>query len=115
MALVAGLTVLGGALAEYYVERRAGSMTSFGDSLWWAIVTATTVGYGDLSPVTTEGRIIAVALMLVGIGVIGVFTATVASWFVEQERAPEPADADLRRRLEAIEGKLDALIRQRDV
>jgi voltage-gated potassium channel len=66
-----------------------------GDALWWAVVTATTIGYGDLSPVTVEGRLIAVVLMLTGIGVIGVFTATVASFFFEQERS-EVADLALR-------------------
>ena len=113
VALVAAITIVGGALAEYYVERRAGVMTTFGDSLWWAIVTATTVGYGDLSPVTPEGRVIAVVLMFVGIGVIGVFTATIASWFVEQE-LDEPPDADIRRRLEVIEEKLDRLLQRKD-
>ena len=115
VAAVALMTVFGGAVAEYYAERSGGGVRSFADSLWWAVVTATTVGYGDISPVTTTGRLIAVALMLVGIGVIGVFTATIASWFVEQERAPEATErARLEDRLEAIEEKLDRLLRQRD-
>lgn len=75
---------------------------------WWAVVTATTVGYGDVSPVTLEGRLIAVVLMLTGIGVIGVFTATVASLFFEQDRSEL---AEVHRRLDAIEGKLDAILR----
>jgi voltage-gated potassium channel len=54
------------------------------DALWWAIVTITTVGYGDRFPVTTEGRIIASFLMVVGVGLFGVFTGFVASWFVEE-------------------------------
>lgn len=53
------------------------------DALWWAYVTVTTVGYGDKYPVTTEGRIIAVALMTVGVGLFGTFTAFLASWFVK--------------------------------
>lgn len=114
IAVVAVLLVLGGAVAEYYVERDAGGVSSFGDSLWWAIVTATTVGYGDLSPVTPAGRAIAVVLMVVGIGVIGAFTATIASWFIEQDQAGKPHhDDDLQRRLAAIEGKLDELLRRR--
>ena len=116
VAAVAVLTVLGGAVAEYYVERGAGGVTSFGDALWWAIVTATTVGYGDLSPVTPVGRAIAVVLMIVGIGVIGAFTATVASWFIEQDRVEkQPPDDDLRERLARIEAKLDALLRRDSV
>jgi voltage-gated potassium channel len=114
VAAVALLTVLGGAVAEYYVERGAGGVTSFGDALWWAVVTATTVGYGDLSPVTPAGRVIAVVLMFVGIGVIGAFTATIASWFIEQEHAEErPGEALLHERLETIEAKLDELLRRK--
>jgi voltage-gated potassium channel len=84
------------------------SIHSFGDALWWAVVTATTVGYGDVSPTTTEGRLIAVVLMVTGIGVIGVFTATVASFFFEQDRGPSLTE--MTARLDAIEGKLDQLL-----
>jgi len=89
------------------------AIQSVGDAFWWAIVTTTTVGYGDVSPVTTEGRIIAVALMFVGIGFIGVFTATITSFFLdtggvsEQERSVE-------RRLTRIEEKLDTLASVRE-
>ena len=58
--------------------------------MWWATTTVTTVGYGDRYPVTTEGRFIAAALMVVGISVVGAVTASVATWMisqVEQERA----------------------------
>ena len=55
------------------------------EALWWAYVTITTVGYGDKFPVTTEGRMIAAALMTVGVGLFGTFTAYVASWFVEKK------------------------------
>jgi voltage-gated potassium channel Kch len=79
-----------------------------GDGIWWAIVTATTVGYGDISPVTTEGRIIAVVLMLLGIGVIGAFTATVASFFVSQDEGSEIRA--LEARLDRLEGKIDRLL-----
>jgi voltage-gated potassium channel len=57
----------------------------FGQGLWWAVVTVTTVGYGDRYPVTPFGQGVAVVLMLVGIGLIGVLTATVASYFVDQK------------------------------
>ena len=55
------------------------------DALWWAYVTITTVGYGDLYPVTTEGRLIAAVLMTIGVGLFGTFTAYVASWFVSKK------------------------------
>lgn len=55
------------------------------DSLWWAIVTLTTVGYGDVTPVTIPGRFIAFIDMLVGIGVLTLLTATVASILVEKK------------------------------
>lgn len=56
---------------------------NFFDALWWSVVTMTTVGYGDISPATEGGRIIAVIVMVTGIGLLGVFTAAVASIFVE--------------------------------
>lgn len=81
----AAILVLVGALAELDAEQDAPGATivSFGDALWWAMTTVTTVGYGDLTPVTVQGRIVAVALMLVGISVLGTVTASIAAWFVE--------------------------------
>lgn len=55
------------------------------DAIWWAFVTVTTVGYGDLYPVTSVGRLIAVAVMTCGVGLFGTFTALVASWFVDNK------------------------------
>ena len=67
------------ALAVYAVERDApGSrMNTFGDAIWWACVTLFTVGYGDIFPVTTPGRVYAVLVMLGGIAIIGVASAIV--------------------------------------
>jgi voltage-gated potassium channel len=82
----AGLAVLLGAVAVLDVERRNpdANIKTFGDALWWACTTVTTVGYGDRYPVTFQGRSIAVVLMLVGIGVVGSVTAAVAAWLVER-------------------------------
>ena len=59
------------------------NIKNFGDGIWWAITTVTTVGYGDRYPTTLEGRFIAVALMVMGISLMGVITASVAAWFVK--------------------------------
>lgn len=60
------------------------NITSFGNALWWAFVTITTVGYGDFTPLTLRGRIIACVLMLGGVAVLGVVTATLSSWIVQR-------------------------------
>ena len=60
------------------------NIETFGEAMWWAFVTVTTVGYGDFTPVTGLGRLIAVGLMIGGIALLGVVTATLASWIVER-------------------------------
>lgn len=60
---------------------------SYGDGIWWAFVTATTVGYGDLSPSSIYGRIIAAVLMLLGIGLLGSVTSTLTSYFLKEARS----------------------------
>jgi voltage-gated potassium channel len=59
------------------------NIKNFSDGLWWAVTTVTTVGYGDRYPTTTEGRFLAVLLMIMGISLVGVITASVAAWFVK--------------------------------
>ena len=59
------------------------TINSFGDGMWWAITTLTTVGYGDMYPTTTQGRYIAIGLMVSGICVLGFVSATIAAWFVK--------------------------------
>ena len=68
------------------------NITSFGDALWWACATMTTVGYGDHYPVTGGGRAVGVGLMIAGIALLGAVTATLASWFISSV-AEEAADA----------------------
>ena len=81
----AGTLFLGSWLVLLFEENAKGSnIHSYPEALWWAIVTVTTVGYGDRYPVSAGGRAVAVVLMLVGIGLIGVLTATVASVFVKE-------------------------------
>jgi len=85
-AFGAALLVYTGALATLKYEREApdSSIDNFPDALWWAVSTLTTVGYGDRTPITPGGRAVAVLLMIGGICLIGVATATVAHWIIEQ-------------------------------
>jgi voltage-gated potassium channel len=76
----------------YVVEGPENGFTSIPVSIYWAIVTVTTVGYGDMYPVTVTGRVIAVLLMIGGISLIGVITATVASWIVERVSEEDSAN-----------------------
>ncbi|MGO9877417.1 MAG: potassium channel family protein [Acidimicrobiia bacterium] len=81
----AATVVLGAWLVLLFDENAKGSnIHNYPDALWWAIVTVTTVGYGDRYPVSAGGRVVAAMLMLVGIGLIGVLTATVASVFIKE-------------------------------
>ena len=78
--MLSGASVLAGTFGMMYFEEM-----TFQDALWWSFVTATTVGYGDLSPATNAGRIIASMLMLVGIGLIGSLTSSITSFFLHTE------------------------------
>jgi len=62
------------------------------DAFWWALVTITTVGYGDKYPITTEGRVVAAILMAAGVGLFGVFSGFVASWFIGPAEAKQKID-----------------------
>jgi voltage-gated potassium channel len=96
------LLVYVAALAELDAERNYGHITNFGDALWWAFVTITTVGYGDFFPVSVTGRLVAVGVMVGGIALLGVVTATLASWIVERVSAAEFSE-DATRRSEMAE------------
>ena len=81
---VAGMTWLTAAVAFTLVEDvgQDGRLLSFFDALWWASTTITTVGYGDVFPVTAAGRIVGVVTMAVGISAFAVVTAKVAEFLV---------------------------------
>lgn len=84
-SIFAFLILIFSTIAILQVETTAaGNIKSAEDALWWAFTTITTVGYGDKFPVTTEGRIIGVILMTAAVGLFGVFTGFIASWFVEE-------------------------------
>jgi voltage-gated potassium channel len=127
LVLSAGLLIWIGSVAMLGAERGvAGSnITSFGDAVWWALVTTTTIGYGDFFPVTVTGRIVATVLMVVGISLIGVITASVAAWFVRLTTAKsdqrgeasiaknEQEIALLHHKIDTLEHKIDTLLDQR--
>lgn len=80
MLLVTIITVFLGACGISVTENK-----TFADSLWWSFVTTTTVGYGDISPSTDVGRIIASILMIIGIGFVGMLTGTIATYFLSDK------------------------------
>lgn len=92
---VIGATVMAAGLAAIAVldveqDAEGANIRTFGDALWWSAETVTTVGYGDHFPVTTQGRFIAVALMVVGIAMLGAVTASIATVLVSQVQRDEP-------------------------
>jgi voltage-gated potassium channel len=109
---VVGTLFIGAWLVLLFEERaKTSNIHNYPDALWWAIVTVTTVGYGDRYPVTEGGRIVAVILMLVGIGLIGVLTATVASVFIKEHTDANKEEfkkghADLGQQLSVISDRL---------
>jgi voltage-gated potassium channel len=101
-----GLVGFVAALAVLEAERAApdASITTFGDAVWWTITTISTVGYGDRYPVTVEGRVVAATLMVAGIALLGVVTASIAASFVENvRRAGEQVSEDVEEVSEEVE------------
>ncbi|MEW6303789.1 MAG: ion transporter [Verrucomicrobiota bacterium] len=78
------------------------------DAIWWSMSTMTTVGYGDRYPTTTEGRVIAMALMFAGVGLFGTLSGIVASLFIGTHEEESEDLKQILRRLEAIDAKLGA-------
>jgi voltage-gated potassium channel len=106
-------TLFAGAWLVLLFEKYApgSNIHTYPEALWWAIVTVTTVGYGDRFPVSGGGRTVAVILMLVGIGLIGVLTATVASVFIKEHTDASKEEfkrghADLGQQLSVISERL---------
>jgi voltage-gated potassium channel len=121
--VAAAVLVLNGAVIVYLFERHApkSNIHTLGEAVWWAVTTVTTVGYGDYTPVTAQGRVTACFVMGIGLLTLAVITAQVASSFVTQgadrtradrpqaePTAPEVTLAELDRRLARIEALLTA-------
>jgi len=99
-------------LAVLDAERGAkgASITTFGDAAWWAMTTVTTVGYGDRYPITAQGRFIAGGLMLAGIALLGIVTASLASWLIDKVRqVEEHAQAATRADVASLTAEVRAL------
>lgn len=101
----AALIIFVAALAVLDAERghRGADINSFGDALWWSATTVMTVGYGDRVPVTGAGRLVAVGLMIGGITLLGIITASIATWLLGQVRDAETTAEDY------IDARLTAL------
>jgi len=106
-ALTALATVILGGIAVASIESTPQEPWTAWDGIWWAVTTVTTVGYGGLEPHTDSGRIIASAIMLVGIGFVALFTAFIADRFVASQKETEKQILDelreIRERLERLE------------
>jgi voltage-gated potassium channel len=87
VALLTLSVVVLSALAVHYFEhlRQEANITSVWDAIWWSIVTMGTVGYGDKYPVSIGGRLVGILVILSGVGLMSLFTATIASLFVEKK------------------------------
>lgn len=105
------LLVAVGALAILDAERGSadGNIGSYPEALWWAVVTITTVGYGDLYPSTMTGRFVALALMIGGIGLIGFVTGSLATWIVERISTNDRPSQVTKEDLAALAGEIGRL------
>ena len=88
----------------FYVS--APDVRNLGDGIWWALVTITTVGYGDITPVTTLGRVVASSLMLLGLGLIATITAIVSAKFI-QNFVDHHTNDDVLEKLDEMQLELD--------
>jgi voltage-gated potassium channel len=111
VATVAGLVVVLASLAAYRAEHAVNpEFKTVGDALWWGIVTLTTVGYGDVVPITHAGRFAGIAIMFTGIGVLGVLAGSLAALFhLDESAASEAAPASVGDELRALQAELQAV------
>jgi voltage-gated potassium channel len=114
VGLIVGVATLLALTASVLVRLVDPAIGSWGDALWWAVSTVTTVGYGDVIPETGPGRLIAAGLMLTGLGLIPLVTSVVVSILVSQaSRAAREEEVrelqEILERLDSIDGRLEGL------
>jgi voltage-gated potassium channel len=107
-SITVAITIVSGVLIHFTDEK---TYPNIGDGLWWAIQTVTTVGYGDLVPTSTVGRLVAALVMVLGIGFLTVVTAAITSTFIEsaRRRIESTAPDTLSAKLDQIGARLDAI------
>ena len=103
---VAMIVIIGGGVL-YFVEAARAEELGFADSLWWAVVTVTTVGYGDIYPTSTLGRVVAAIVMLLGITYTSLLTAEIAAFL--SRRSQEESDSLIQSRLDDMDQRLAGL------
>ena len=104
-----GLVIIAATVVASVEGGEGASIQSFPDALWWAVVTVTTVGYGDMVPVTTAGRAIAFVLMLGGVAFFSGVTANLASYLVRGGESDKRALSKLTREVEGLREELSKL------
>jgi voltage-gated potassium channel len=112
--VIAIMFVAAGLEVAFEAHAKGSTIHSYGGALWWAVVTVTSVGYGDQYPVTVAGRAVAVVLMITGIALFGVVAASIASYFVEQDqdRRVDSRMDEILTVLNRLEARLDAAERR---
>ncbi|MES3037689.1 MAG: ion channel [Bdellovibrionota bacterium] len=110
LTIFGNLLIATGAVGLYFIEKDHNpNIQTLLDTLWWAVSTVTTVGYGDVSPITTMGKIIGIILMIVGTALFWSYTALFADALISEEI--EDFESEIR----AIERKLKALTEGREL
>lgn len=104
----ATLLVILGSAAIYDIEygQPNAQIKSPSDALWWAVVTVTTVGYGDVYPVTHLGRLLGTGMILCGVALVGTITASFAGWVISQIREVENENSEIKKELQEIKNLL---------